>query len=180
MELSDSILPEIIIKKGHFVLSSGRHSDTYIEKFRILETPHLLMRMCYHMAQHFKGQDIDYIAGPSTGGMFVAYELARQMHTTAVYVEESNGQRVLKRNQTFLPNCKILVVDDVLTTGESLRETIKVMEKHGEIVGTAVMIDRSEVNIELPNFYSVFKTDFVSYPENEIPEWLSKIPISNL
>ncbi len=88
------------ILKGHFLLTSGRHSDTYFEKFRALERPEVLTRLCYKIAHEFKGE-IDVVAGPTTGGIIVAFETARQLGCQALYVETEEGQKKLREITIF-------------------------------------------------------------------------------
>lgn len=116
------------IHKGHFKLASSRHSDTYIEKFRILEKPQDLKLICEDIKHHFYHEYPDIIVGPATGGILVAYELACQFYADAVYVETENGKRILKRDADIPYGSRILLVDDVLTTGISLKETLAAIQ----------------------------------------------------
>src|SRR5688572_30183152 len=79
------------VLRGHFLLASGRHSDVYVEKFRILERPDVLAQVCKGLVEYFRGKNVGVVAGPSTGGMIVAYEVARQLEVQAVYVESEDG-----------------------------------------------------------------------------------------
>src|SRR5688572_7904879 len=105
------------VLRGHFLLTSGRHSDVYFEKFRILEQPKILSALCQEVAEHYSGKGIELVAGPTTGGIIIAFEVARQMGLNAVYVESEGGEKTLRRNKTLPAGVKVLVVDDVLTTG---------------------------------------------------------------
>jgi len=165
---------------GHFKLASGRHSDTYIEKFRILEQPDVLEEMCRPIADHFRDKSPDLIAGPSTGGILVAYEVARQLGKRAVYVESEGNRRVLKRNTVVPPKARVLLVDDVLTTGISLKEVTEVIAHEGaELVGIGVLIDRSDVNLDLPlEPFASCRFQAVSYAEDEMPEALRNTPMT--
>src|SRR3954464_6966005 len=116
---------------GHFLLTSGRHSEVYFEKFRILEQPHVLSALCTEIAAHHSGQPFDFVAGPTTGGIIIAFEVARQMGLPTIYVENENGVKTLRRNRTIPEGCRVLIVDDVLTTGTSLFETRSAIEKAG-------------------------------------------------
>ncbi|MCH7946109.1 MAG: orotate phosphoribosyltransferase, partial [Armatimonadetes bacterium] len=112
------------VLRGHFLLTSGRHSDVYIEKFRLLTRPRVLSALCKEIAAHFAGARIDLVAGPTTGGIIIAFEVARQMGVAAAYVEAVAGVKTLRRGQKIAEGAKVLVVDDVLTTGLSVNETI--------------------------------------------------------
>jgi orotate phosphoribosyltransferase len=148
---SESILGTLrasgALKEGHFVLSSGRHSDQYIEKFDLLRQPRATSDVCRLFADHYRDQDIDVVVGPTTGGVILAFEVARQLGIAAAYAERaSNGgsEREFRRGTTFQPGARVLVVDDILTTGGSLLAMIPAVEAAGgEIVECAVMVDRS-------------------------------------
>ena len=166
------------ILKGHFILTSGRHSDTYFEKFRVLERPDVLSALCTEIAGRYASEPIEYVAGPTTGGIIIAFEVARQMALPAVYVETEGGKKALRRGKTLPAGAKVLVVDDVLTTGTSLIETREAIEGAGGVVQAfAVLIDRSPPELDLgkPVFAS-YKVKAVSYAPDEIPEWLAQIP----
>lgn len=167
------------VMRGHFRLASGRHSDVYVEKFRILERPDVMEAAVAAILGSMDAQP-SLVVGPSTGGMIVAYEAARQLRLSATYVELVNGKRALRRNGVIDPNARVLLVDDVLTTGTSLVETAAVVRGAGaEIVGVGVLIDRSET---CPDFgcpvVSACRFDARSYAEEELPEWLAAIPLT--
>ncbi|HRK21332.1 MAG TPA: orotate phosphoribosyltransferase [Fimbriimonadaceae bacterium] len=167
------------VLRGHFVLSSGRHSDVYFEKFRVLEQPHVLTALCAEIADHFRTAKLDAVAGPLTGGIIIAFEVARQMNLPAVYVESENGQKTLRRGKTLEPGTRVLVVDDVLTTGLSVNETIQAIQNAGgEVAGVAVLIDRASDAIDFgcPQF-AAFRVQAQSYDPQNVPESLAEIPI---
>ena len=168
------------ILRGHFLLTSGRHSDVYFEKFRILEQPHVLSALCTEIANQYADQGIELVAGPTTGGIIIAFEVARQMGLPAVYVESENGVKTLRRNKTIPTGVKTLIVDDVLTTGTSLFETRTAIETAGGTVAAyGVLIDRSapDIDFQLPLF-GAYKVQAMSFAPEEVPEWLSAIPIT--
>lgn len=183
MDLGQLLADSGAILKGHFVLTSGRHSDTYFEKFRVLERPDVLSALCAEIAAHFSDSSqtgFDFVAGPTTGGIIIAFEVARQMELPAVYVETENGVKTLRRGKTLPARAKVLIVDDVLTTGTSLVETRHAIENAGgEVVGYAVLIDRSPpmLDLGLPTF-AAYKVEAESYPPEEVPDWLAAIPTS--
>ena len=160
------------------MLSSGRHSDVYFEKFRILEQPEVLSALCTEIAGRFR-TDTEFVAGPLTGGIIIAFDVARQMNVQALYVETENGDKKLRRGKSLVPGSRVLVVDDVLTTGLSVRETITAIQNAGgEVIGVGVLIDRSEQPQDFGcPFFAAHRVEAKSYPENDIPEWLSAIPI---
>ncbi len=151
VSLTDSELLDLfqrmgVVAKGHFVLSSGRHSDEYWEKFRLLERPRITEQLCREIAARYEGATVEAVVGPTTGGALLAQEVARQLGTRCLLAEPAliNGGRELRRGFTLLPGERVLIVDDVLTTGLSLRETLSALERfQPAIVGIEVLIDRS-------------------------------------
>jgi len=168
------------ILRGHFLLTSGRHSDVYFEKFRILEQPEILSVLCHEIAHRFKDEEITLVAGPTTGGIIIAFEVARQMAVPALYVESEQGQKKLRRGAVVPPNSRVLIVDDVLTTGTSIREVAQLITQNGgEVAGVAVLIDRSEQPCDFGcGLFAAYKVEAQSFPPDDVPEWLQKIPIS--
>ena len=161
MASQDTILETLrasgALKEGHFVLSSGRHSDQYIEKFDLLRQPRATSEVCRFIADRFQDQEIDVVVGPTTGGVILAFEVARQLGVAAAYAERSTNSetaREFRRGTTFSTGMRVLVVDDILTTGGSLRETLHALADHSvEIVGVAVLVDRSGGEVELGTPY---------------------------
>jgi orotate phosphoribosyltransferase len=145
------------LKEGHFLLSSGRHSDRYIEKFDLLRQPQATEAACRPIAGRFADDGVDIVVGPTTGGILLAFEVARQLGTAAAYAERDEGsaRRVFRRGQTFAPGARVLLVDDILTTGGAVRETLAALaEEPVTVVGIAVLVDRSggAVAFEQPLF----------------------------
>ncbi len=169
------------ILQGHFLLTSGRHSAVYFEKFRVLECPAVLSALCAEIAEHFLDAGVTVVAGPTTGGIIIAFEIARQMGLPALYVESENGRKTLRRGATVPTGAKILVVDDVLTTGTSVREVVELLQQSpdAEIAGVGVLIDRrqGELDFGAPLFAS-YRVEAESFDPNEVPAWLAEIPIT--
>lgn len=165
--------------EGHFLLTSGRHSATYVEKFRVLERTDVLSALCTEIASYFRDHEIDLVAGPATGGMIIAFEVARQMGLSALYVESENGQKVLRRGATVPEGAKILLVDDVLTTGRSVFEVKDTLTASGgTVAGVAVLIDRTEAPLDFGcSLFAAYRVEATSYPADEVPGWLEAIPI---
>jgi orotate phosphoribosyltransferase len=132
--------------EGHFLLTSGLHSDKYIEKMRILENPALMEPFVDKMND--LSPETDWFIGPTLGGAIIAYELARIKGRKSAFAERTETGRKLKREFTLENSDKIVIVDDVLTTGSSIKETIKAIDK-GKIIDIVVMIDRSTKNIDI-------------------------------
>jgi orotate phosphoribosyltransferase len=144
-ELLDLFQQLGVFSSGHFVLSSGRHSDEYWEKFRLLEWPRVTEQLCREIASRYRQSAISAVVGPTTGGALLAQELARQLDTRCLLAEPvASGGRELRRGFSLHPAERVLIVDDVLTTGLSLRETLGAIQAfHPAIVGIEVLIDRS-------------------------------------
>jgi len=181
--LSDKVL-EIFktagaIKEGHFLLASGLHSPVYWEKFRILQHPHLTEKLCRLIAQHFKGQKIDVVAGPTTGGIILAFETARQLGVRSIFAEKEGDVRVFRRDFEIAPGEYVLIVDDILTTGSSLKETISAVNKlKGIITGIGVLVDRSEKNLDFDQpLFSCLRVSTTVYSPQECPLCVAHIPL---
>jgi orotate phosphoribosyltransferase len=154
------------LKEGHFVLSSGRHSDQYIEKFDLLRQPRATSEVCRLVAERFRDHGIDVIVGPTTGGVILAFEVGRQLGVAAAYAERvPNGGlgREFRRGTRFPIGGRVLVVDDILTTGGSLRETLGALAGHPvEVAGVAVLVDRSRGELDLGVPYVALATMDIS------------------
>jgi orotate phosphoribosyltransferase len=141
-------------REGHFLLKSGRHGDAYVEKFAVLRDPAATSELCGFWAAEVRGSDgqpplVDLVVGPTTGGVILAFETARQLRVAAIFAEEvrdadGTTRREFRRGFTIQPGERVLLVDDILTTGGSLLAMIPAVEAlGGEIVACAVLVDRS-------------------------------------
>ncbi|HXT74028.1 MAG TPA: orotate phosphoribosyltransferase [Candidatus Angelobacter sp.] len=160
------------VRHGHFELSSGRHSATYVQCALVLQYPESAEKLGRALAEKFKGVQIDCVASPALGGVLVGHEVARGLGVRAVFVERDiSGRMALRRGFAFQPNERVLVVEDVWTTGGSTRETIAVVEQAGGLVVAAgALIDRSGNQLELnvPT-KSLIDLDIPSYEAFECP-----------
>lgn len=140
------------LKRGHFLFSSGRHGEVYLEKFDLLRDPGATSDVCRGFVERFRDQEVDVVVGPTTGGILLAFETARQLGVAAAYAERaSDGApgREIRRGTAFVPRSRVLVVDDILTTGGSVRETLAALAEHPvEVVAVAVLVDRSGGEVE--------------------------------
>ena len=163
--------------KGHFLLASGLHSDKYIEKFRILENPRNLEPFIQRMLK-LSPDKMDWVIGPTLGGAIIAFELARVIGSRCAYSERVEDGRLLKRNFNIKDDDTILIVDDVLTTGGSIKDTIKSIET-GNIIRIVVMIDRSvqDINLGIP-LYSVLRYPITNYEPSICPLCRSEVPLT--
>ena len=168
------------ILDGHFILSSGRHSPVYWEKFHVMQYPQYVQQLCGMIAEYYRKESIDLVAGPTTAGIILAFEVARQMAVRAIYAEKTENKTfVFKRGAAISPGDKVLVVDDVFTTGGSIKEVIaRVKERQGIIAGIGVLVDRSETKFDFGvPFYSCHRAETVSYPLENCPLCAAKIPL---
>lgn len=135
------------IRQGHFLYASGKHGEAYVEKFNLLRNPEATSKACESFANKFRDEHIDVVVGPTTGGILLAFETARQLGVAAAYAERASdgaSGREIRRGTTFKPGARVLVVDDILTTGGSVRETLSALEVHDlEVVAVGVLVDRS-------------------------------------
>jgi orotate phosphoribosyltransferase len=147
VELLEQLRSVGALKEGHFLLASGRHSNRYIEKFDLLRQPGATSEVCTGFVERFRDANVDVVVGPTTGGILLAFEVGRQLGVPAAYAERrSDGEsgREIRRGTTFKPGQRVLVVDDILTTGGSVRETLAALKVEPvEIVGIGVLADRS-------------------------------------
>ena len=168
--------------RGHFVYTSGRHGADYLEKFRILEDPEATTELAGMIAQRFMPLRPELVAGPTTGGIILAFEVARQLGVNAVYVERGeSGGRVLRRGFEISPGTRVLVVDDVVTTGGSLAETHAcIMNAGGVVIGIGVLADRTagRAATDIP-FFACLTVDFPSYPPDVCPQCAAGIPVAS-
>lgn len=170
------------LNEGHFLLASGRHSGQYVEKFDLLRNPSATQQACAQFAAEFRDQRIDVVAGPTTGGVILAFETARQLAVAAAYAERvSEGQsaREFRRGTTFAPGSRVLLVDDILTTGGSVRETLTALAAHPvEVVAVGVLVDRSggRVDFGVPLF-SLCELDIATWIAEECPMCAAGIPL---
>jgi len=183
--LSEFIEAKAILK-GHFILSSGLHSDTYMQCARVLMETSRAEKLCSALASKITkklGNNFaDLIVSPAMGGVVVGYEMGRQLGLPAIFCERVNGKFEFRRGFEISNGARVLVVEDVITTGKSSLETYEVIEKHGgKIVAECCLVDRSDAgeNIEAKlktPIISLIKIDVKSFDENNVPAELKNIP----
>jgi orotate phosphoribosyltransferase len=168
------------ILDGHFILSSGLHSPVFIQKARVFMYPDLTEQLCHALAHKIDDADlgaIDAIVSPAVGGIVPGYETARQLGVPAMWVEREAGEFRLRRFE-LPPKARVLVVEDIITTGLSARETIAAVEKlGGKAVGCACLIDRSggEVSVGVP-LIALANYRVPAYAADQIPPEMAAIP----
>jgi len=169
------------ILKGHFILSSGLHSDTYLQCARVLMDTKRADRLCSNLAQKvkekFPGVEFDLVVAPAMGGVIVGYEMGRQLGVNSIFCERENGKFTFRRGFDIKPGSKILLVEDVVTTAKSSLETIECIKQYGgEVITEACLIDRGEGAGNLPvPLISLLKLNVKSYRPDDLPEHLQNL-----
>ncbi|NLX62982.1 MAG: orotate phosphoribosyltransferase [Tissierellia bacterium] len=155
--------------EGHFLLSSGKHSDVYIQCARLLMYPDKAEKAISLIVEKIKDLDFDIVVGPAMGGIIVSYELARQTGKPGIFVEREDGIMKLRRGFTIEKGQKVLIAEDVITTGKSSYEAIEVVKEHGgEVVGIGCLIDRGMGTYRYP-VYSALKIEAKIYEAKTCP-----------
>lgn len=171
------------LRDGHFVLASGKHSPRYLEKFQVLQWPRETQRLCAAIAEQVSALRPDTVAGPTTGGIILAHEVARQLGVRAVYAERDEGGagRVFRRGFQLAPGEHVVVVDDIMTTGGSVQETIDaVRAAGGEVVAAAVLVDRSGGGAKLGvPLHALWSLDIPTYAASECPLCAKGMPATH-
>lgn len=165
--------------EGHFVLTSGRHSASYFQCAKVLQYPEHLIQFSKKISDHFSGFDIDTVISPAVGGIVIGTQVGSTMKKRSIFAERENGEMALRRGFGINPGEKVLVVEDVITTGGSVKEVMNIVEAAAAIVvGVAVIVDRSNGTVVLHgNQFSLVQMEVKSYEEHEIPDNLAQLPI---
>ncbi|WMM23758.1 orotate phosphoribosyltransferase [Tissierella sp. MB52-C2] len=155
--------------EGHFLLSSGKHSDRYVQCAKLLQYPDKAEKAVSFIVDKIKDLDIDIVVGPAMGGIIVAYELGRQLGKPAIFTEREGGEMTLKRGFHIEKGQRVIISEDVVTTGKSAYEAIKVVEEYGGVVvGIACIANRSKGDIKYP-VYGGTELEIKTYNEEECP-----------
>ena len=164
---------------GHFVLSSGLHSNQYVQCAKLLSNPKKAEIICSSLAHKVRKRfsDIDLILSPALGGIVVGYEMGRQLGKETIFAERLNGRLSLRRGFVIKKDSNVLIVEDVITTGKSAIECSKLVKRYkGNLVGYACIIDRSKSKIPIKNkIVSQLHLKISIFKKNEIPDNLKKI-----
>jgi len=168
---------------GHFLLTSGLHSDVYWEKMRVVQHPKTCEHLCKIIVKHYKDLEVDFVAGPTTAGIILAYEIAKKLNKPCLFAEKVGEERQFKRGLELSKGQKVLIIDDILTTGKSVNEVITAVEKAGAIViAIAVLVDRSEKGLKFNNIpvFSCLRAPAVAYKPDDCPMCKQGVPLSIL
>ncbi len=179
VEIEQALRDSGALLEGHFLLASGRHSAQYIEKFRLLEQPRLTSQLCAEIARRYENDGIECVVGPVTGGIILAFEVARILGVRAVYAERAEDGKgfALRRGFELKEGEKCLVVEDIVTTGGSAQKVVELVRKNkGEVSGVALLVDRSNgaLKIDAPRVESLLTMQVESWAPGQEPEWLTE------
>jgi orotate phosphoribosyltransferase len=167
--------------KGHFLLASGLHSPVYWEKALVIQYPEYTEKLCKMIADHYRNAGAQVVAGPTTPGIILSYETARQLGVRGIFAEknEAAGIREFRRGFKIAPGEKVLIVDDILTTGGSILEVIEAVKKlGGDIIGIGVLVDRSSQKVDLGYpLFACHRAETVAYPAAQCPLCAQGIPL---
>ena len=169
--------------EGHFVLSSGLHSSKYIQCAKLLSFPHIANKICQSLSKKIKKnfKNIDVILAPAMGGIIIGYEIGKLLKKETIFCERVKGKFTLRRGFSIKKKSKVLIIEDVITTGKSSLECVKLINKSkAKLLGFACIIDRStKKNLKIKKkIVSHLKIDVPTYKKNKLPKYLKSTPIS--
>ena len=170
--------------EGHFILSSGLHSPIYIQCAKLLSYPNLSKKICLSLSKKIKKnfKDIDLILSPAMGGIVIGYEIGRLLNKETIFAERVKGKFVLRRGFKIKKKSRVVIIEDVITTGKSSLECVKLINKSkGKLLGFASIIDRSNsksLKIKGKKIISQIKINVPSFTKKNLPKSLKQIPIT--
>ena len=188
LSLKDSL---VVLRKtkalleGHFILSSGLHSPKYVQCAKLLSHPHLAKKICLSLSKKIKKnfKQIDIILAPAMGGIIIGYEIGRLLKKETIFCERVNRKFKLRRGFSIPKNSRVLIVEDVITTGKSSLECFSLIKKSkAKLLGFACIIDRSDkksLKIKNKKIISQVKIEVPTFKKNNLPIYLKKIPVTS-
>lgn len=182
-EILEALEARGAVMRGHFRLSSGRHSDVFVQKFRVFEDPILTRTLGEQMAQLYEDEPFDTVASPAVGAIVLGYAVALASRARCIFAEREDDRMTLRRGFTLSPGERVLVVEDVVTTGASAREVVDLVRSAGaEPVGAAVLLDRSDpaspADLGVP-LRALVRLDVESFTEEECPQCLEGLALED-
>ena len=180
-EVKELLIETGAIMDGHFLLTSGLHSPHYVEKFNVLQQPKYTEKLCQAMAEKFKDANIETVVGPVTGGILLAHETGKALGTRAIFTERVDGKMTFRRGFSLHEGERCLIVEDIVTTGGSIKEVIEVVKAHGGIpVAVSMLVDRSggKANFGDVPCTALLHMDVETYIPDECPLCKQGIPMT--
>jgi orotate phosphoribosyltransferase len=179
LDLEGALRERGALLSGHFRLSSGRHSNRFIQKFRVLEHPPLVEQVAKQIADAFRDAKPTIVVSAAVGGIVLGYEVARQLGTDAIFVEKEDGVPKLRRSFSLKPTDRALVVEDVVTTGLSVREVMDVVRSSGaEVAGVGLLVKRGTADFGVPT-HALLDMPLESYEPADCPQCRAGAPIDD-
>jgi orotate phosphoribosyltransferase len=171
-----------VMLNGHFLLTSGKHSDRYMQCAKLFVYPDISEKFCGEIAEEFKNEGINLVIGPALGGVIMSFDVARLMKVRNIFAERENGVMTLRRGFEIPHDAKVLVVEDVITTGGSVTEVVSLVKEAGaKVCGVAVIVDRSAGKADFGcRLYSCIQMDIPAYPPDNCPVCATGIPLVKL
>ena len=179
-EVKELFIKTGAIMEGHFLLTSGLHSPLYVEKFQVLQHPKYTEQLCIALAEKFLEDNIEVVVGPITGGILLAHEVGKRLGTRAIFTERENGKMVFKRGFYIEPGTRVLVVEDIVTTGGSVFEVLNAVKEQGGVpVGVGLLVDRSGGKVDFGmRTEALLHLNVEAFKAEECPLCDQKIPFN--
>jgi orotate phosphoribosyltransferase len=179
-EILDIFIKTGVMQEGHFKLTSGRHSDKYMQCAKLFINADVSEKMSIELADKFKNDKIDIVVGPAVGGIILSYEVSRQLGVPNIFAERENGNMTFRRGFTLEKGMNVLVVEDVVTTGGSVKEVVTLTKSLGaNVVGVGSIVDRSNSKVDFGvKFEAVLPMEVISYEPDECPICKTGAPIT--
>lgn len=180
-EVKDILIKTNAIMDGHFLLTSGLHSPHYVEKFNVLQHPKYTEQLCQEMAKKFKDANIETVVGPVTGGIILAHETGKALGTRAIFTERVDGKMTFRRGFSLREGERVLIVEDIVTTGGSIKEVIDVVKTYKAIpVAVSMLVDRSgsKANFGDVPATALLTMNVETYKPEECPLCKQKVPMT--
>ena len=178
-KILDTLVKTGAILGGHFLLTSGLHSDKYVEKFRLIENPESLNFVCSSMAETYKDKNIDVVLGAAIGGILIAGGVGKHLNVKHIFTERVNDIMELRRGFTINKNSKVLIVEDIVTTGGSIFELLEVVKNcEAEVIGISSILDRNDKPIDFGASYApLIQYPVKSWKKEDCPQCLNNLEI---
>lgn len=182
-EVKQLLIDTEAILEGHFLLTSGLHSPMYVEKFNVLQHPKYTEKLCQELAERFKDQNVELVIGPMTGGILLAHEVGKALGTRAIFTEREKGVMILRRGFRIEPGTRVLIVEDIVTTGGSVREVVDVVTNSGgELVGVGLLVNRSggkaDFGVPLEKVQALLNLSVPTFSPDDCPLCKDGVPMT--